>query len=913
MKTIKYILIYFLIFLSFSFVSHAQNTDSLTILNKVTVDSIKIPLSSIDSLFPDSALYDEELGIFISKDAIEYEINYGARDSNYTLVDDKMIILYGATKMNYEENQLEGDSTTINFETKLATSFVKTERYKRPEQLPKFTSGKNTAAYEKVQFNFETKKAFIREVRTQEGEFFLLAGKSKYVADKDTTQGKGKFYNMNSLITTCNHSTPHFGVRALKLKMIPDKLAILGPSMIEIHGVPTPLILPFGFFPLIKGQSSGLIFPNSYDYDAQLGFGFREVGYYFPINDYIDMRVTGDIYTRGTHALRVNGNYTKRYKYRGNFSVGYTNTIRELQGERESAPSFNISISHNQDGKAHPYRNLGGNINISTNLYNSRTFNNSANVLNNTLRSAFNFNYRWPESPFKFSLGLDHNQNNVTREVNVTLPTANLNMNSINPFKRKNSSGEEKWYESIVLGYNASLRNFVKATDTTIFTNKIFENLQVGMDQNANISTNFRLLKYINVSPSAQVSNINFFRILEKNLQDTLKIDSTLLGQNSLGERVYRRDTTFGLINESYINTFAPYFNGNVALSANTQLFLTKQFKKGFVRGFRHVMKPGVSLVYSPDTEGPYSRYVDTDLREGFNTPMRYNPFVGGAYNASLGQEVFGVSWNINHIFEGKYRGKKDTIDKKFKLFENMYWSGNYNFAADSMKWSDVSISGTTQVFKGLSTFSFRGVATPYELNDRTQRLNQFVFQRTKFPVQLAEFNGSFNTGLTFTQIRDLFRRKKEEPATNNGNANQNSRTQPTQSRPRNQNETLGFLDLFNDFRINHNLTFSVRKIDGRDTLTMDVHSLQLYGSLRLTENWRLDLGNISYDFKSKQFVYPSLSFSRDLHCWNMRFAWFPDRGVYSFFIGVKSGAFNFLKYDYAQRNANAMFNPFGR
>ncbi|HMP29610.1 MAG TPA: putative LPS assembly protein LptD, partial [Saprospiraceae bacterium] len=555
-----------------------------------------------------------------------------------------------------------------------------------------------------------------------------------------------------------------------------------------------------------------------------------------------------------------------------------------------------------------PYRQIGGNINISTNLYNARTFNNAANVLNNTLRSSFNFNYRWPESPFKFSMGLDHNQNNLTREVNLTLPTANLNMNSINPFKRKNGGGEDKWYESIVLGYNASFRNFIKATDTTLFTPQILDNLQLGMDQNANLSTNFRILKYINVSPSAQVTNINFFRILERNLLDTLQIDTFRLGTNSLGESVFRRDTTFGVIKDQYVSTFSPYLNGNLSVSANTQLFYTKQFTKGFIRGFRHVMKPSVGLNYSPDTKSVYERFVDTDTREGFNRPLAYNPFVGGAYNASLGQKNLGISWGINHIFEGKYRGKKDTLDKKFKLFENMYWAGNYNFAADSMRWSDVSINGTTQILKGLSTFSFRGLATPYELDNRTRRLNKFVFERTKFPVQLAEFNGSFNTGLSFTQIRDIFKGKKDD--TNSQNTNQQ---QGRGNRSINQNDAQGFMDLFNDFRINHNMTFSVRKVDGRDTLTLDVNSIQIYGSLRLTQNWRLDLGNISYDLKSKQFVYPSLSFARDLHCWNMRFSWFPDRGVYSFFIGVKSGAFNFLKYDYTQRNQNAMFNPFGR
>jgi hypothetical protein len=689
--------------------------------------------------------------------------------------------------------------------------------------------------------------------------------------------------------------------------MIPNKIAVLGPSVVEIYGIPTPLILPFGFFPLIKGQSSGLIFPNSYDYNADLGFGLREIGYYFPINDYIDVRVTGDIYTRGTHAIRVNSSYSKRYKYNGSINLGYNNNIREIDGERQSAPSFSFGFSHGQDSKAHPYRQIGGNIDITTNLYNTRTYNNAANVLNNTTRSSFSYNYRWPESPFKFSMGLDHNQNTLTREVNMTLPTANLSMNSINPFKRKNAEGEERWYERIVVGYGASMRNSVQATDTTLFTAQILKNLQSGLEQRADISTNFRLFKYINVSPNASYNEIYFLRQLDKKLKDSLVVVTKDLGLNALGERVFRRDTTFGVIEDDYITKFGIYRNATVALSANTQLFMTQQFKKGFIRGFRHVMKPSISLNYSPNTIDRYQRFVDTDLRPSSNKPLAYNPFVGGAYSASLGQENFGVSFAINHIFEGKYQFKKDTVARKFKLFENMYWDGSYNFAADSMRWSDISINGTTSVFKGLSQFNFSSIFTPYELGKQNERLNKYLASRQKIPVQLAQFNGSFSTGLSFSQIRKIFQGKPKDELQNQNENPQNNRTS---SKPRNPNETQGILDLLSDFRINHNFTFAIRKVDGRDTLTFDVHSLQIYGSLRLTENWRLDLGNISYDLKANKFVYPTLSFTRDLHCWNMRFSWYPDRGVYSFFIGVKSGAFNFLKYDYNQRNANTLFRP---
>jgi hypothetical protein len=916
LNSIKYILYIFLIFILSSTFVQAQVlgrkiSDTKRDSTPVSYDSINLN-TVIDSLRDTSRIassIDPTLGVKLSKDAITKEIEYSARDSNWTNVTNNTIKLFGVAKIKYEDSDVTGDSMVIDFDKSIASSYVDKSKYRNPESLPQFISGDKTASYERVIFNMKTKKAIVKEIRTQEGEFFLVGSKTKFVgAQNDTLFGEDKLFNVNSLISTCNHPQPHFGVRAWKLKMIPNKIAVLGPSVVEIYGIPTPLVLPFGFFPLIKGQSSGLIFPSSYDYNAELGFGLREIGYYFPINDFIDMRVTGDIYTRGTHAIRVNSNYFKRYKYNANLALGYNNNIREVEGIRETSPSFSISFSLGQDSKAHPFRQFGGNLNFTTNLYNARTFNNAANVLNNTTRSSLNYNYRWPDSPFKFSMGLDHNQNTLTREFNLTLPTANLTMNSINPFKRKNAEGDERWYERIVVGYGASMRNFVQATDTTIFSARILENLQSGFEHRADISTNFRILKYINVSPSASFNQIHFIRQLEKNLKDTLVIDSTLIGSNALGERVYRQDTTFGLEEERYITKYGMYNNATVSMSANTQLFYTQQFKKGLIRGFRHVMKPSVSLNYSPNTLGRYQKFVDTDLRPEFNRPEGYNPFIGGAYSASLGQENFGVAFSINHIFEGKYQLKKDTVAKKFKLFENMYWNGSYNFKAKSMKWSDFTVDGTTSILRGLSQFTFRSIFTPYVLGKQNQRLNQYLASVQKMPIQLAEFNGSFNTGLSFSQIRKIFQGKPKEENTDQG---QNPQQARPVNRPQNRTQSQGILDLFSDFRINHNFTFSVRKVDGRDTLTFDVHSIQLYGSLNLTENWRLDLGNISYDLKAKKFVYPTLSFTRDLHCWNMRFSWYPDRGVYSFFIGVKSGAFNFLKYDYNQRSSDALFRPF--
>lgn len=898
MKSVIYIFLATFLSLYINFDLNAQKVENVPILTKSDSVDIVLPKDTLN-ISKDSSVFNSELKVKISKDAIKKEINYSATDSNWTSITLNQIRLYGSAEIEYEEIVLRGDSVTFDFDKNLAFAFVDKSKYINPEEVPKFESGETKAGYTKLAYNLKTKKAFINNIVTQEGEYFILGEKAKFVGkENDSLYNEDKFYSTNGFITTCNHPNPHFGVRTLKMKMIPNKIAIMGPSQIEIFGVPTPLILPFGFFPLIKGQSSGLIFPSSYDYNQDLGFGFRNIGYYFPINDNIDARVTGDIYTRGTHSINVASSYRKRYGYTGNISIGYANTIREdSEGNPESAKSFSIGLNHNQDSKAHPYRLIGGSINITTNQFRQRINNDANSVLNNTIRSSFNYNYRWPESPFKVSVGLDHNQNNLTREVNLTLPQATLFMNSINPFRQKNSGGEEKWFERVVVGYGASMRNFVKTTDTTLFTSATLKNMQSGFSHDASVSTNFRLLNYINISPSANYKEIYFIRTLQRELDPRISLDTVVLGLNNRGDRLTRLDTTYGTIQERFVTGIKPYRDANFSLSANTQLFLTKTFSRGFFRGFRHVAKPSVSFNYQPGTESRYLEVVNSDTRPEFNRPSTYNPFQGGLYSASLAQTSMNLSWSINHIFEGKYWSKKDTIAKNFKFFENIYTSGGYNFAADSLNWNDISVSGTTNIFRGLSNFQFNAQFTPYELENGSTRINKTLASQKKGVIQLVRLGGGFSTGLNFSQIRSLFKGKSLEEVRNDP------------ARDRDRRNSRDFLGMFDNFRIGHNLAFEVSKnLTNKDTFRVSAHTIDFRGSIALTENWDLQVDNISYDINGKSFVYPSLSFRRNLHCWNMSFSWQPERGVYSFFIGVSSGAFNFLKYDYAQRNSNILF-----
>lgn len=883
--------------------TNAQIVDSVQQITQT--DSLPI-IFPTDSLKIDSLAAQANLPVKLSKDAITETVTYGATDSNWTSITLNQIRLYSQAKIEYQDFSIDGDSIMVDFNNDMAYSYVDVNQYKNPQDYPKFKSGDTEAAYQKLAFNYKTKKAFVHQVRTQEGEFFLLGDQSKYVnGEADSTLSSDIFFNKDALITTCDAPHPHFGIRALKLKIIPDELAVVGPSQLEIFGVPTPLVLPFGFFPLVKGQSSGLIFPKSYDYNASLGFGFREIGYYFPINQYIDARVTGDIYTRGTHAIRVTSNYRKKYAYTGNIRIGYNNNIVEsAEGDPLSNKSFSLGLTHTQDSKAHPYRTVGGSINLTTNRYDQRTYNDATSVLNNTTNSNFSFNYRWPDSPFKLSLAMEHSQNSQTRKMNITLPRAALTMNSITPFKRKNASGDERWYESIVLGYGASMKNYVETTDTTLFTSQTLDNIQAGLNHAANLSTNFRALKYINVSPNAKYEETYFLRTFQRTLVNELAFDTTVVGRSADGSEITRIDTTFGTIEDKYITSLRPFRAFNIGVSANTQLFFTKTFTKGFIRGFRHIAKPSINFGYTPDTYNKYTEYVNTDTRDEYNTLLPYNPFQGRLYNASLNQEAMSMSWSINNVFEGKYFSKKDTTEKKFKLFENVSISGNYNFAADSLQWSDVIMSGTTRIFKGLSNLNVSALLTPYELDKNNRRTNQLLIKNNKGLVDLVYFRANFNTGITFREIKNIIEGKERNENNQRGDASPGPPGKKLRS----------FSDMFENFRISHNLALTVEpsRFTGRDTLTIGTHGIQFTGSIPLSEKWSIQVGNFSYDFKSKKFIYPSFSFARNLHCWNMSFAWYPSRDVYSFFIGVSSSALNFIKYDYGQRNPQVLFGSGG-
>lgn len=904
MHKINYIIIIFLILLcnwSFSQLpgkvlnpKATQVQDSLPSAEKLVIlDSL--PFTGRDSLIT------QDKKVKISKDAINENFKYGAIDSNRTSVVNREVHLFGEAFIEYENVKITADEIIFNFNTKVVNA--KSQGLKQ-EKAAKFIDGNNEIKFKELTYNFNTKKAFVKSLATREGEFYVQGAKSKIVTIEGDSTG-GQEYRMfirGSSISTCDREHQHFAIRTSKLKVIPDKVAVAGPSNLEIAGIPTPFAIPFGFFPLVKGASSGLIIPQNYDFDQRLGLGLREIGYYFPISDYVDLKVTGDIYSRGTHGIRLFSNYKKRYTYSGSIRLGYANTLREdtKTGQKLSEKAFTFNLSHNQDSKAHPYRTIGGSINISSNLFDQRVYNDANSVLQNTYNSNFNFRYRWPDSPFSMAVGMSHSQNTRTRRMDISLPEANFTMNTINPFKRKIQTGNVRWYENITLNYNSRLSNLITTTDTTLFTAQTLKDMKTAMKQEASINTNVRVLRYFNLTPGAKYEEIWFLKTDQRTFDPTLIVKTDTLGFDAENLPILRNDTIFGTVMDTTISGFRTFrqFNGNISL--NTQIFGTVRFSKGFIRGIRHLAKPNFTFNYSPDTKLQYGQLVDTDTRPEFNKPREFNPFGQAAIPASLMQKQMSLGFSINNVIEAKYYSKRDSSEKNINLLDNLNINGRYNFAADSFKWTDISISGNTRFFKGITVVNFNATYTPYvRVNGR--KIDRTLWEEKRKLLEFVNFNCNFNTGLSFMQIRQLIETGSPEGRPHKSNQ--------TSTDDKNKPQLPTITSLFDNFRISHNYSFSIRRTpSGRDTFMVGINSIDISGSLQVSKNWSINFSRISYDFQSKSLIYPSFGFSRDLHCWQMSFNWFPSRDVYGFFIGVKSNTLNFIKYDYGQPGFGGFF-----
>lgn len=832
----------------------------------------------------------DTLNVRFSKDSIDKPVFYQAKDSSDLDLVEETLTLYKEAVIKYDDFEIKADIIVVNFKEGIAQAYGLKDNSEYTGFVF-FTDGEQDVTADQIVYNFKTKKFLSYTTRLKENDLYIIAGKSKFVPDNE---GKsGIFYFKNGIFTTCNAEKAHYGIRSNKQKIIPDKVAVVGVSNVEISEVPTPLVLPFGFFPLARKATKGVIFPNDYEYSDLWGFGLRGIGYYIPINDYMDATVRGDIYLRGSFAIGLENNYKKRYKYTGRAEIAYSYRTQEnfRTGLWEPQRSININWSHNQDPNAHPFQTFGGTLRFQTNNFQNLNYNDVNSVFTNTMNSNISYQRRFPGKPFNISVALNHSQNTQTRVIDVSFPNFDFQMQRLFPFKKRKSGivGKPKWYEDISITYNNSFRNTFRGLDTTFFTRQTLDSARMGWQHNANFTSNFRIFKYINAVPNIQYRETWHIRTINKRFDPELSLNpkDTIINPNTQ-DTLILFDTIAGRLIREQVSGFRAWRTIESSMNFNTQLFGTALFKKGFLRGLRHVLKPAISFSYSPSYIRPELDYFREVQRSLNNLDKEfYSIFEESIFGSPPRQDQrFNISYSLNNIFEGKVRFKGDSIDRKFKLMDNIIISGNYSSSLDSFNWSRVNVRGTHRMFKNMTTITLGLTLDPYALDAEGRRINVLLWNQKKQLLRFQDFNFQVNTTLDFRTLRSWFE----------GN------NTPTPS------DGLNSLwDLIESFSINHALFAGVAVINGQNQFMIGTNNVNLTGSMQLTPKWRINFGNIGYDFNRKALTYPDIGFYRDLHCWETGMDWQPQRGTYNFYIRVKPSSLDFLKVPYRKNNVDGL------
>ncbi len=861
--------------------------------------SAQIPSDSLNSKpsIQDSAaallLNDTLLPVLLSPDALDKAVEYGSRDSQWLDIRKRQLHLYGEAFVKYGTLELRAGYILIDYNSQDLTATRYPDQKGELVGRPQFKDREEAFEAERLRYNFRTKRGIIYEARTQQQDLHVLGERAKLFGEaipgkKPGEPARSIIYNKDALITTCDHEHPHFAIRTKKLKLITDRLVVAGLSNVEIGGVPTPLVLPFGFYPITKTRKSGLIIPRDFQFSQAEGLGLMDWGYYLPLSDHMDMTFRFNIFTSGSWGVRNEVRYNYRYRSSGNLSLAYNDRLVENdRAQRNSFKSFAIRWSHQQDAKAHPTRTFGGSVNLETNRDQNRNRNDFNSVFQNTLNSNLNFSQRFPGKPYQFNASLSHTQNTQTRQMSITFPSATFNLQRIFPFKRKNPVGNERWYEKISLTYTSRLQNSVTVPDTLLFSYETLQNMRMGIQHQISSDLNFKLFRYINVAPQLSYEENWYPYTIERRFIDEIQYAYDTVAELVVvdsNRTVWGRDTV--VRNWS----FSPFRQYNAGISINTALFFTKQFSKGWFRGIRHTLKPSISTGIRPDfSESNYFRRVQTSLRPGRDTILRrYGIFDEAIFGRPTEQKPeMIINYSLGNIVELKFFSAKRDSVRRVRLFDNLVFSGSYSPTRDSLKWSTITTGGLFRLFKGLTNLTWRATFDPYVLSPNGNRINRYAWQEEGKLLRLAAFGLEFNTQTSIGDLRRLL--AGEIPQ---GPQQPTSTTAPAGG---------GFFDWFEHIQVSHRISFERRQVAGtnRDTFLIGTNNISFFGSIPLTPKWSIDIGNISYDFQTKSLVYPDIGFTRDLHCWQFSLRWQPVRGTYEFFIGVKPGSLDFLRIPY--------------
>lgn len=859
-------------------------------------DTLQVDSIASDSLFLDS--------IGNKKQPLTSPVTYKAKDS-IDISENFTAQLFGESQVNYENIELTAELITLNMDSSTVYARGVEDSTGVESGTPVFKDSDTPYESKIMRYNFDSKRGFINGIVTQQGEGYVTSQEAKKGPNNEIYLRKGKY-------TTCDHEHPHFYLDLSMAKVRPKKNAVFGPAHLVVEDVHLPIAVPFGFFPFSSSYSSGFIMPT-YGDEMNRGFYLRDGGYYFAISDNMDLKLLGEIFTKGSWGLSTQSNYVKRYKYSGSFNASYivTKTGEKNMPDYMVTKDFKIAWTHRQDPKSSPNSTFSANVNFATSSYDRRNLSslyNPQQYSNNTKASSVSYSRSFPEIGLNISSTFNITQNTRDSSVSVTLPDLNVSLNRIYPFKRKKAVGEERWYEKIAFQYTGRLTNSISTKDDMLFKHSLSE-WRNGMQHTIPVSATFTLFKYINVTPSFNYTERWYLNKVKQSYDPTAR------------DKV-KRDTIAG---------FNRVYNYNLSLQMNTKLYGFFKPWKMFgdkVEMIRHVFTPSVSFSYAPDfgeaRYGYYDVYTYTDEKGEVRT-VEYSPYQGMAFGVPGKGMQKSFNFSIDNNVEMKVKSDKDTTGvKKISLIDQLSANISYNAAAKTRPWSDLSMSLRLKLTKSYTfnmNASFATYAYQYDKNG-----NIIVGDRTEWSYgrfgRFQGYSGSFSYTLNNETWKKWFGPKEDEEGEEKTDdededdeyltdAEREEELRKKQTQPRKTEKASmsddGYLAFKMPWSLNLSYSYSIRenrdkKKFNRKTMRYPysiTHSLNASGNLKLGSRWNINYSS-GYDFTQKKMSMTTVNISRDMHCFTMSCGLvFGPFTSYNFSIRALSGMLtDALKWD---------------
>lgn len=823
------------------------------------------------------------------KNFLDKMISGKNKDSLVYNVRDRKVYIYRDGDVTYTDMNLKADFIRITMDTKEIYAHGYTDSLGTATR-PVFEQGGSNYVMDTIAYNITSEKAKIKGVVTKEGDGILHGDNIKKMPDNVVHIKDGKY-------TTCDHDHPHFYLAITQGVMVPNEKVIVGPAYLVLEDVPLPIAIPEGFFPLTDKRTSGILMPK-FGEESLRGFYFKDGGYYFALGDHVDLALTGSLFTKGSWELKGESKYVKRYRFNGGFRVEYSKFITgdkvlrpdgtvSPEGDYQNTNSFKVTWQHSLDSKAMPGTTFNANVNFETSGYSKTTVTNVNDQINSSTNSNISYSKSWAGTPFSLSASLRLGQNRRDSTYTFNFPTVSLNMTRINPFKRKEAVGKERWYEKIALTYNANLDNRVSVKEYDLFKEQMYKDMQYGVKHAVNLSAPFNFLGYINFTPSANYNENWYFKKVEKEW-------------DYIEQKQVELDPKYG---------FYRSYNYSVSGSFSTTIYgdWVSKKKTSYIQHVRHTLSPTIGFSWAPDFGADKYGFYDYVQRDDIGTVERYTPY-SGIYGVAAGGKNGSITFGLSQTLEAKVLDDSDSTGKrKIKFIDELGIRGSYNMLADEFKLSNINLTlRMTIPFLKNFQLNLQAVWDPYLVvveDGARKRVNKLAFGSGSFGRIVStgwSFDYTFNGG------------KEAAPGSINdtgGYGPLDNLMDPFNFDPNNPIDPILRRQMmaksYYDFSVPWSLTFgySVAYSDPVPGTRSITQSLRFNGSVKLTPKWAVTMSAFTLDIDKMKFTPGGFTLTRDLHCWQMSFNWTPfgAHKQWSFSIHVLSSMLSDLKYDKSQ------------